>query len=117
MCARALIVRALPCAQGTVDIADYNMYCHFVAGLVGEGLSRLVAAAGFEAPEVADQIQLANDMGLFLQKTNIIRDYLEDFVEGRAFWPKEIWGEYASDLGDFANKPSPKVCHNAFCLG
>lgn len=28
----------------------------------------------------------ADDMGLFLQKTNIIRDYLEDLVEGRAFW-------------------------------
>ena len=30
-------------------------------------------------------------MGLFLQKTNIIRDYLEDTVEGRAFWPRSVW--------------------------
>lgn len=29
-------------------------------------------------------------MGLFLQKTNIIRDYLEDYVDGRAFWPQEV---------------------------
>lgn len=29
-------------------------------------------------------------MGLFLQKTNIIRDYLEDMQEGRAFWPEEV---------------------------
>lgn len=34
-------------------------------------------------------------MGLFLQKTNIIRDYLEDFVDGRAFWPQEVWKLYA----------------------
>lgn len=161
--------------QGTVDIADYNMYCHFVAGLVGEGLSRIFSCAGFEgasrdasplpsrccvrprltvlmllvfdcvwraAPDVAEQVQLANDMGLFLQKTNIIRDYLEvccaagahrasivvrrcvarradaeradaccvqDFVDGRAFWPKEIWGEYASNLGDFAKAPTRKA--------
>jgi farnesyl-diphosphate farnesyltransferase len=61
------------------------------------------------APDVAEQIQLANDMGLFLQKTNIIRDYLEDFVDKRAFWPKEIWGEYASNLGDFAHTNSRKV--------
>lgn len=27
-----------------------------------------------------------NTMFLLLQKTNIIRDYLEDLVEGRAFW-------------------------------
>lgn len=29
-------------------------------------------------------------MGLFLQKTNIIRDYLEDQQEGREFWPREV---------------------------
>ena len=29
-------------------------------------------------------------MGLLLQKTNIIRDYLEDYVDGRAFWPQEV---------------------------
>jgi hypothetical protein len=39
-------------------------------------------------------------MGLFLQKTNIIRDYLEDLVDGRAFWPREIWGLYAPRLYD-----------------
>ena len=30
-------------------------------------------------------------MGLFLQKTNIIRDYLEDLEGGRTFWPDEVW--------------------------
>ena len=39
-----------------------------------------------EAPGIASQMELANSMGLFLQKTNIIRDYLEDYVDGRAFW-------------------------------
>lgn len=34
--------------QGTTDVEDYNTYCHFVAGLVGEGLSKLFAASGFE---------------------------------------------------------------------
>ena len=40
----------------------------------------------------------AHDMGLFLQKVTIIRDYLEDTVEGRAFWPKDVW-EVRSDNG------------------
>ena len=43
-------------------------------------------------------------MGLFLQKTNIIRDYLEDIVEEpapRMFWPREIWGKHAKQLADF----------------
>ena len=33
---------------------------------------------------------LSNSMGLFLQKTNIIRDYLEDSLQDREFWPKEV---------------------------
>lgn len=34
---------------------------------------------------------LSNSMGLFLQKTNIIRDYLEDINEKRIFWPRAVW--------------------------
>ena len=65
-------------------------YCHFVAGLVGIGLSQLFSASQLEDPEVGQDTELANSMGLFLQKTNIIRDYLEDTLEGRAFWPQEV---------------------------
>jgi phytoene/squalene synthetase len=67
------------------------LICEAVAGLVGEGLSRLFACTGYEKQEVADVSKtLANTMGLLLQKTNIIRDYLEDYVDGRAFWPQEV---------------------------
>lgn len=82
----------------TVD--DYNEYCHYVAGLVGYGLSRLFHATGTED---LDSDQLSNSMGLFLQKTNIIRDYLEDINEiprCRMFWPREIWSKYADELED-----------------
>jgi farnesyl-diphosphate farnesyltransferase/isopentenyl-diphosphate delta-isomerase type 1 len=91
--------------QGTVTIEDYNLYCHYVAGLVGEGLSRLFYARNYEGSLVNDVSKtLANTMGLFLQKTNIIRDYLEDYVDGRAFWPQEIWKGYTTsgNLGEFA---------------
>ncbi len=46
----------------TVD--DYDEYCHYVAGLVGLGLSKLFHASGSEdlAPD-----DLSNSMGLFLQ--------------------------------------------------
>ncbi|CAM9191606.1 unnamed protein product, partial [Ectocarpus fasciculatus] len=91
--------------QGTVTTKDYDLYCHYVAGLVGEGLSRLFTCTGYEEESVsAVSKTLANTMGLFLQKTNIIRDYLEDYVDGRAFWPQEVWKKYAptGDLGDLA---------------
>lgn len=73
-----------------VPASPYLQYCHYVAGLVGIGLSRLFSASQLEDPEVGRDTELANSMGLFLQKTNIIRDYLEDTQEGRVFWPQEV---------------------------
>jgi len=82
--------------EGTHDIQDYNMYCHYVAGLVGEGLSKLFTRSGYESPNVeAAAKTLGNTMGLFLQKTNISRDFLEDLRDGRAFYPQEIWKKYS----------------------
>jgi len=108
-------------AQGTADQAAYDRYCHMVAGLVGMGLTRIFVAQGAESAGLAGQgervwpfcpdpsenplnLAIANSMSLFLQKTNIIRDYLEDYVDGRAFWPQSVWRRYANttDLGEFA---------------
>ncbi|MBN3318602.1 FDFT synthase, partial [Atractosteus spatula] len=88
--------------NGTDRVSHLWQYCHYVAGLVGIGLSRLFSASQLEDPEVGRATDLANSMGLFLQKTNIIRDYLEDQKEGRAFWPKEAWSQFAARLEDFA---------------
>lgn len=74
-------------------IAEYDLYCHYVAGLVGEGLSRIWSASRKEVPWLADQLELSDSMGLLLQKTNIIRDFREDVDQERYFWPKEIWGD------------------------
>ena len=128
---------------GTVQvesIKDYNLYCHYVAGLVGIGLSQLFASSGADGagrraggrppgvgrgppgagrrkhaaapasapcrrasahphpPPHAPRLLgledaslsraegLANDMGLFLQKTNIIRDYLVRSPAGQPWW-------------------------------
>ncbi|KAJ7967257.1 Squalene synthase [Quillaja saponaria] len=82
----------------TID--DYDEYCHYVAGLVGLGLSKLFHASGKEDLASDD---LSNSMGLFLQKTNIIRDYLEDINEipkSRMFWPRQIWSRYVNKLED-----------------
>lgn len=83
------------------SMKEWDKYCHYVAGLVGIGLSQLFSASQLEDPEVGQDSELANSMGLFLQKTNIIRDYLEDTQDGRAFWPKEAWSQFADHLEDF----------------
>ncbi|XP_046547404.1 squalene synthase-like isoform X1 [Haliotis rubra] len=84
-------------------LADWDEYCHYVAGLIGIGLSKLFSASGLEGEFVGKDLDLANRMGLFLQRTNIIRDYLEDSEEGREFWPKQVWSKYAKNLRDFAH--------------
>lgn len=72
-----------------------------MAGLVGVGLSKMWAASGIEDPSFEHQEDLSVEMGLFLQKVNIIRDYLEDIVEDRVFWPAEVWSKHARSLEDF----------------
>jgi farnesyl-diphosphate farnesyltransferase len=62
------------CAGKTVDtMDDFNLYTHYVAGLVGIGLTKLFAQSGLEAPELEKELELANEMGQFLQKVNILK--------------------------------------------
>ncbi|KAL0481810.1 farnesyl-diphosphate farnesyltransferase [Acrasis kona] len=89
------------------SVEDYNLYCHYVAGLAGVGLSRLFIAYGEKQALMGDDGSdntLSNHMGLFLQKTNITRDYFEDVTLERrlgrplrVFWPKEVWSQYAPE--------------------
>lgn len=42
--------------QGTQTLKEYDRYCHFVAGLVGEGLSRMFAESGMEDASLAERM-------------------------------------------------------------
>lgn len=79
---------------------DWDDYCYYVAGLVGIGLSRLFLASGLETSEKLENKALSNEMGLFLQKTNIIRDYAEDLEQQRVFWPKAAWEDRVDKIED-----------------
>ncbi|KAJ7767469.1 squalene synthase [Mycena maculata] len=94
---------------GPETIADYDLYCHYVAGLVGEGLSLLFSASGKESPHLGAQLELSNSMGLLLQKTNITRDFREDVDERRYFWPREIWAgaQYGGGFGRMEEMCTP----------
>lgn len=80
--------------------AQYDKYCYYVAGLVGIGLSNMFACGTGEGSHMKTKRMhgLSIHMGLFLQKTNIIRDYLEDVNEGRPWWPSEVWKQYANSI-------------------
>jgi farnesyl-diphosphate farnesyltransferase len=109
--------------------ADYNKYCNIVAGYVGEGLMKLSANANYETNELIDEILtyknldlnhgfggLDKSMGLFLQKTNIIRDYKEDIEYDKAWWPKEIWYKYKKNFKDMGDDDSSRNCLNEMIL-
>nr|KAK5443590.1 bifunctional farnesyl-diphosphate farnesyltransferase/squalene synthase [Exophiala xenobiotica] len=92
---------------GVKTIDDYDLYCYYVAGLVGEGLTRMFVESGFGNTALLQRPELHRSMGLFLQKTNIIRDIREDFDDNRKFWPKEIWSRHVDNFEDLF-KPENK---------
>ena len=106
---------------------EYSLYCYYVAGLVGEGLTKLFVINKYESKKFEENI-LSNDfvssahnlggldksMGLFLQKTNIIRDFLEDIQDNKIWWPEEIWKKYTADIKEFCNPNNTIIARN--CL-
>ncbi|XP_021889277.1 squalene synthase-like isoform X2 [Carica papaya] len=82
----------------TID--DYDEYASCASGLVGIGLSKIFHDSGLE-DLVTESLSIST--GRFTQKTNIIRDYLEDINEvpkSRMFWPRQIWSKYVQKLED-----------------
>ncbi|KND90967.1 putative squalene synthase [Tolypocladium ophioglossoides CBS 100239] len=86
--------------NGVQTIDEYELYCHYVAGLVGEGLTRLFVSSELGNPKLAERPSLTESMGQFLQKTNIIRDLHEDWRDGRRWYPKEIWSRHVDKWED-----------------
>lgn len=93
----------LKAASGEVSIKTleaYDLYCWYVAGVVGEGLTRLIVEANMGDARLAENAQLYKSMGLLLQKNNITRDVREDFDDNRCFWPEEIWSKHVDKFED-----------------
>lgn len=95
--------------DGLETVKEYDLYCYYVAGLVGDGLTRMAIISEFGTPVLAEKPELHNSMGLFLQKTNIIRDFREDLDDKRSFYPKELWGKHCASLQDLADPANMEV--------
>ena len=80
------------CDRDIVTIEDQDRYCYYVAGLVGLLLTELFEDHGvFKGLDPAPLRALAVDFGLALQKVNILRDLRADLLEGRCYWPAEVF--------------------------
>ncbi|KAF7896933.1 uncharacterized protein EAF01_009336 [Botrytis porri] len=98
--------------NGIDTVKDYELYCHYVAGLVGDGLTRLFVEAKLANPALLGKPELSEAMGQFLQKTNIIRDIREDFDDKRRFWPKEIWSKHVDEFDDLFEPKNRQIALN-----
>lgn len=69
------------------NLEEVNSYCYYVAGVVGEMLTRLYQDV--RADFKVDAVTLENSVGfgLFLQKVNLLKDQKKDEAEGRFLVP------------------------------
>lgn len=73
---------------------DLNEYCYYVAGTVGLYLTNLLKLKGSNvSDEIFERLSVnAVSFGLFQQKLNIIRDFVEDKItKMRSFWPQSYF--------------------------
>jgi len=74
---------------------ELELYCRRVAGAIGRVCLAIfakrgrAAADGAEPPDRAQLESLADDLGVALQLTNILRDVREDAENGRVYLPAE----------------------------
>lgn len=76
-------------------LEDFNEYTYCVAGTVGGFLTDLVCEGIDDGKQKEFLKATFRDFGLLLQKVNIIRDFREDVLEQRYFWPKDFLENYA----------------------
>jgi len=85
----------------TVD--ELEEYTYYVAGTVGELLSRLFTLDHFNVPEERSGVMFSSGVafGKALQYVNIIKDSREDFTEGRCFIPADLLKKHGITLEEF----------------
>ncbi|HEX9392523.1 MAG TPA: presqualene diphosphate synthase HpnD [Usitatibacteraceae bacterium] len=80
------------------DFASLQLYCHRVAGVVGQ-LSASIF--GFSNPAT---LQYAENLGLAFQMTNIIRDVGEDARRDRIYLPQDDLQKYGVSNADILDR-------------
>jgi 15-cis-phytoene synthase len=88
---------------------DLLWYCRCVAGSIGR------LSLGIYGPtDPAKQDKLADDLGVALQLTNILRDVREDFRNRRVYLPKEDLDKFGIEFAPFGEpEPFPSAAMQA----
>lgn len=80
---------------------DLLYYCRCVAGSIGR-----LSLGIYGATNPERQNKLADDLGVALQLTNILRDVREDFRNNRVYLPREDLDKFGIELAPFG-EPEP----------
>lgn len=84
---------------GLPAVSDMDQYCYYVAGVVGEMLTRLFCDY---SPAIAEHreplMTLAVSFGQALQMTNILKDIWEDHARGACWLPRDVFAVEGFDL-------------------
>jgi len=87
--------------SGLDDLTEYECYCYFVAGVVGEMLTDLFCDHSPRIDSRRQQLEArAVSFGLGLQMTNILKDIWDDYENGVCWLPREIFADHGYNLGE-----------------
>jgi 4,4'-diapophytoene synthase len=85
--------------HGLAALSDLDEYCYYVAGCVGEMLTKLFCHYSPDIAKNEDElIKHAVSFGQGLQMTNILKDIWDDYDRGVCWLPREIFAERGFDL-------------------
>jgi farnesyl-diphosphate farnesyltransferase len=85
--------------DGLPTLADMDRYCYYVAGCVGEMLTKLFCHYSTEIAQHQDEmLTLAISFGQGLQMTNILKDIWDDAGRGVCWLPQDIFSETGFNL-------------------
>ncbi len=88
-------------SHGLADMKEMDDYCYYVAGVVGEMLTRLFC---HYSPEIAVHRELMMKLGVSfgqgLQMTNILKDLWDDHSRGVCWLPQTVFTAHGFNLAE-----------------
>ncbi|MGI9229752.1 MAG: phytoene/squalene synthase family protein [Gammaproteobacteria bacterium] len=101
-------------ANGLADQADMDIYCYYVAGVVGEMLTELFCDYSEEINQhYADLQTLAISFGQGLQMTNILKDIWDDQKRNMCWLPRSVFEQHGSDIAALQQQHKDQNFQNA----
>ncbi len=101
---------------GLANLEEMNDYCYYVAGVVGEMLTRLFC---LYSPKIAahrdEMMRLSVSFGQGLQMTNILKDLWDDHKRGVCWLPSDMFREAGFELATLRPGNTDAAFRSAFC--